>query len=113
MDEIHLVSGPVGPLFPQVPAAVPLWLAIYLVKRNQCRMRPPEWLSRKELEDLLRAEKDKGSDAFGVLPSEYFVEIATLFFQHGQESLGERERCVQLVEQIVDLRKVKVMEGLA
>ncbi len=50
VEELHLLSGTVGPLMPQVPARVPLWLAVYLAKRNQCVLKPPEWLSRKSLE---------------------------------------------------------------
>ncbi len=50
MDTLELLSGPAGPLVPQVPAQVPLWLAVYLAKRNRCTMKPPDWLSKKPLE---------------------------------------------------------------
>lgn len=76
-------------------------------------MRPPEWLTKPRLEGVLAAEKELGGEAFSVLPTEYFVEIATLFLEYAKNSIAEGERVRQLVEQIIDARKSKVMEGLS
>jgi GINS complex subunit 2 len=113
MGEVHLMSGTYGPFHPQVPVQVPLWFAVYLTKRNQCLMKHPEWLTRQNLTQLLETERSLGGEAFGVLPSEYFVEIAVLFLEHGKEMIAENERVRQLVEQIIDCRKTKVMDGLS
>lgn len=113
IEELHLVSGVVGPFYPQIPATVPLWLAVYLKKRNKCRLKAPDWLSRMKLEDLLQEEKQLGGDAFAVLPSPYFVEIATFLLEFGKESLAEVERVRLLIDSIIDLRKAKVMDGLS
>ena len=107
---LALLCGSVGPLVPQVPAQVPLWLALHLVKRNQCRLRAPEWLSKSSLEKLLSDER-ADSDSFGVLPCESFVETASLFLEHGREQLADAERVRQLVEAIVECRKGKVLAG--
>lgn len=105
MDELSLMSGTVGPLYPQVPATVPLWLAVHLKKRNRCRIRPPAWITRVNLERLLKVERDLGAEGFAPLPSPYFVELATLMLVHAKESVGESERVHQIVEQILDIRR--------
>jgi GINS complex subunit 2 len=89
---------------------VPLWLAIYMVKRNQCRLRAPEWLKKSELERLLSEERGN-AEAFVVLPSEAFVETASLFLEYGREQLADCERVRQLVDAIVECRKGKVLAG--
>lgn len=38
-------QGDFGPFFPQIPAKVPLWLAVALKKRGKCAIRRPEWMS--------------------------------------------------------------------
>ena len=57
METLQLLSGAAGPLVPQVPAQVPLWLAVYLAKRNRCTMKPPEWLNKRSLEVRRGREK--------------------------------------------------------
>lgn len=76
-------------------------------------MKHPDWLTRQNLEKLLETERSLGGEAFGVLPSEYFVEISVLFLEYGKEMIAENERVRQLVEQIIDCRKTKVMDGLS
>jgi hypothetical protein len=39
------VQGDFGPFRPQIPAKVPLWLAIALKKRGKCRIQPPNWMT--------------------------------------------------------------------
>ena len=38
---------------------VPIWLAIYLRKRNKCRIIAPEWLNIEYLSEKLKEEKTK------------------------------------------------------
>lgn len=113
MGELALLGGRVGPLEPQVPARVPLWLAVHLKKRNRCRMRPPEWLAKAALEKLLERERALGNEAWASLPSPFFVELAMLMLEHAREAVAESERVRQLVEQVLDARRAKVLAGLA
>lgn len=116
------MCGTFGPLQPQVPASVPLWLAIHLKvstrarfarhgsslsmqKRSHCRMRPPVWLTKATLEALLKTERDLGDDAFAALPSPHFVELSMLMLEHAREAIADSERVRQLVEQICDTRR--------
>jgi hypothetical protein len=39
------VQGDFGPLYPGIPAYVPLWLALRLKENQLCSVIPPEWLS--------------------------------------------------------------------
>ncbi|KAK0591614.1 hypothetical protein LWI29_004865 [Acer saccharum] len=52
MDPLNFISGDFGPFFPQIPAKVPLWLAVALKKRGKCTIRPPQWMSIVELASL-------------------------------------------------------------
>ena len=113
LGRLELMGGGVGPLEPQVPASLPLWLALHLARRNRCRLRVPAWLTRSRLEQVLARERELGGEAFGALPSPHFVELATLYLEHARDTVAEGERVRQLVEQIVDARKAKVMEGLS
>ncbi|KAI9157529.1 hypothetical protein LWI28_023962 [Acer negundo] len=44
-DKEKKAEGDFGPFFPQIPAKVPLWLAVALKKRGKCTIRPPQWMS--------------------------------------------------------------------
>ena len=54
-----LMGGTFGPMEPQVPVSVPLWLAVHLRKRNRCRIRPPAWLAKAPMEALLKVWKEE------------------------------------------------------
>lgn len=38
---------------PNVPAEVPLWLAISLFKQNKCEIQVPGWMNKPQLQGLL------------------------------------------------------------
>jgi GINS complex subunit 2 len=42
---VAAVQGDFGPFFPQIPARVPLWLAVALKKRSKCTIRTPDWMT--------------------------------------------------------------------
>lgn len=60
-----------------------------------------------------QAERDLGNEDFGALPSPWFVEMSVIMLEHAKEAIGDSERVRQLVEQLLDLRRGKVMSGLA
>lgn len=47
---IHTLQGDYGPFKANFPVTVPLWLAIYLYQRKQCRIQPPDWLKVDHLQ---------------------------------------------------------------
>ena len=58
--------------------SVPLWLALYLRKRNLCRILPPSYLSVSNLTSVLAHERDPTKDTFA--PSDRFP------FRHAEVS---------------------------
>lgn len=56
-EDIHLISGSVGPFRPGIPVQVPLWLGMHLRKQQKCRVVTPEWMDPEFLEDLKEEEK--------------------------------------------------------
>lgn len=46
----HTLQGDYGPFKANFPVTVPLWLAIYLYQRKQCRIQPPDWLKVDHLQ---------------------------------------------------------------
>ena len=52
----HAVQGDYGPFKASFPVDVPLWMAIYLHQRKQCRIHLPDWLNAEHLQGAIRAE---------------------------------------------------------
>lgn len=46
-----------GPFRAGLPLHVPLWLAVHMKKQQKCRIVPPTWFDRDQLEDLKEEEK--------------------------------------------------------
>ena len=75
MDFI-LSQKSIGPFHAGEDAKVPLWCAIYLRKRNLCRLKPPSWMSIENLKKVLKHERDPKINIFSRdLPFRY-MEIA-------------------------------------
>lgn len=43
-NPLHLLSGDFGPFEPLTPISVPLWLALTLKKRKNCKIQIPVWM---------------------------------------------------------------------
>ena len=56
-NAVHLISGSLGPFRAGLPVHVPLWLAIHLRKQQKCRIVPPIWMNKENLEEIKEAEK--------------------------------------------------------
>jgi GINS complex subunit 2 len=108
---IELFSGEVGPFIPQSPATVPLWFAILLRKQQRCTIIIPEWLSSESLKELKRREKESPFNSFQPLHERY-REIASLLLHHAPEDFEDSELVRSLIEDIENLRKHKIREGM-
>ena len=58
LASLHLISGDIGPLKPNMETLVPLWFAIQLKKSKKCKLVPPISLSEDYLTTRIREEKD-------------------------------------------------------
>ncbi|KAL6126631.1 hypothetical protein ACLB2K_074677 [Fragaria x ananassa] len=110
MDKLTQICGDFGPFFPQMPAQVPLWLAIALKKRGKCTIRLPDWMSVENLSQTLEAERDS-QESFQVLPFHY-VEISRLLFDHARGDIPDVYTVRSLIEDIRDVRFHKVETSL-
>ncbi|CAG9763870.1 unnamed protein product [Ceutorhynchus assimilis] len=57
---LFLIGGDVGPFRATIPVRVPLWMAIDLKKRQQCKIVPPDWMDVDYLTRLKEEEKVNG-----------------------------------------------------
>ena len=48
----HAMQGDYGPFKASFPVDVPLWMAIYLHQRKQCRIHLPDWLNAEHLQGV-------------------------------------------------------------
>jgi GINS complex subunit 2 len=71
-------QGSYGPFRAQVPATVPIWLALELKKCKRCRIIPPDWLDKTHLESVV--EREKRETLLCAVP-EHFIELAYLLFK--------------------------------
>ena len=46
-------QGTFGPFTPNMPIQVPLWLAVFLHKREKCQVEPPAWMALQVLQGAL------------------------------------------------------------
>ena len=87
-------QGPTEELRPGIPAEVPLWLAVYLRKRDKCQIVVPEWLEPERLAATLEAEQ-REQDKFAELPFNYLVvakELLTIANEEVRELEGRGAR---------------------
>ncbi|CAL8469284.1 g8825 [Coccomyxa elongata] len=108
---IKCIGGVFGPFKPNIPVEVPIWLAVALQKRNNCRILQPEWLNTEALQDALDQEKNTAA-VFQRLPFHY-LEISKILFVHAKEAFGtDLLKVKELVGDICKVRLSKVNAGL-
>lgn len=79
LSEFLLTQNNIGPFIAGESTTVPLWLAIYLRKRNLCRLVAPSWLNVPFLKNVLQSERV--SESFSTeLPFRY-MEISRSIIQ--------------------------------
>eukprot|EP00831_Metopus_contortus_P037297 TRINITY_DN2938_c0_g1_i1.p1 TRINITY_DN2938_c0_g1~~TRINITY_DN2938_c0_g1_i1.p1 ORF type:complete len:280 (-),score=67.95 TRINITY_DN2938_c0_g1_i1:125-964(-) len=120
-DKLKFISGDFGPFKPGRPVSVPLWLALYLRKRNQCNIVPPLWLSVESLRVKIEEEKEN-QGALTPMPSYYYAEIASLLFDQqlkfsqqmnrAGEDIKDNAEIKTLLEDIQELRSSKLTDKI-
>jgi len=122
-----LTCKPIGPFHAGVNVTVPLWVALYLRRRNLCRLIPPEWMNVEHLTSVLAFERDPNQKEFSPnLPFRY-VEISTAFLRacgasrsaaHASgngadgEELAEMEKIRVLLDDIAVVRLDKIRKSV-
>ena len=76
LAELKFTCEAIDELQPLREVEVPLWLALFLKKRDKCQIKPPEWLEVDRLKATL-AEARENEDKFSDLPFHY-LEMAKL-----------------------------------
>ncbi|KAL1514636.1 hypothetical protein AB1Y20_003729 [Prymnesium parvum] len=110
LDVLQFICGDVPELKPNFPAEVPLWLAVFLRKRDKCRIVVPAWLEAENLAGTLDDEK-RHQDRFAQLPYHY-VEIAKELLTHASEDIVDIHQIRNVLADIEDHRRAKVERGL-
>jgi len=108
-NPLHLLSGDFGPFEPLTPISVPLWLALTLKKRKNCKIQIPVWMYADRLRLVLEAE-ERG-DKLTQLPF-YYMEIASLLLHNAAEDVPDAPTVRSLLEDIWTRRNVKLRESL-
>ena len=98
-----------GPFMPNVPVAVPLWLAIQLKKANKCSIKPPEWLNPEKLDRKFAEEKEP--DKFTDMPFHY-QEIFHLLLYYCPDDIPNLQRVKTCMNDLYNLRNSKIKAGV-
>lgn len=110
MDTLTFISGNFGPFVPGVTLRVPLWLAIYLKRRQRCTIIAPGWLDLANLRD--RIEEETKSE--GLILFEYhYMEIASLLLAHAQDDIKRKKLLRASLEDFYNIRLNKLQKGLS
>ncbi len=81
ISKFMLTQRKIGPFIAGEESIVPLWLGIYLRKRNLCRLVAPHWLNVDHLKRVLEHERDQNKQQFSQeLPFRY-MEISRSILQ--------------------------------
>jgi hypothetical protein len=108
MDFLLTVTSDIGPFQAGIETEVPLWLGIYLKRRNLCRLCCPPWMTVNYLKDVLKKEKSNPGSFCRDLPF-YYVELAHEIFK----VIGAERSAVHAAagqeEEVVDSEVVKIL----
>lgn len=108
MDFLLSVTSDIGPFQAGIDTEVPLWLGIYLKRRNLCRLRCPSWMTKANLKDILTKEKNNLDSFCTDLPF-YYAELAHEIFK----VIGAERSAVHAAagqeEEVVDSEAVKIL----
>eukprot|EP00924_Labyrinthula_sp_SR-Ha-C_P013202 maker-scaffold_12-snap-gene-12.12-mRNA-1 protein AED:0.03 eAED:0.03 QI:88/1/1/1/1/1/5/134/209 len=110
-DKIRFIQGEFGPFRVQVPVEVPLWLAIYLKKKNKCSIKAPEWFSLENLKIMKEREKNSGISELQPIPF-YYKEIAHLLLNYAGSDIQDAFEIKSAIFDISDIRDNKIRNSL-
>ena len=106
LAELKFTCEAIDELQPLREVEVPLWLALFLKKRDKCQIKPPEWLEVDRLKATL-AEERENEDKFSDLPFHY-LEMAKLLLANASSDLTDANAIRALLADIEDVRRAKV-----
>lgn len=109
-DKLYLITGDVGPFAAGSPLSVPLWMALNLKQRQQCRIVPPAWLGKQFLEDV--KQEEAGSPVFTRMPCEHYLEVTQMLFDVAAADIPDASQVRTLVKDIWDLRQAKLRSSV-
>ena len=104
LAELKFTCEAIDELQPLREVEVPLWLALFLKKRDKCQI-PPAWLEVDLLKATL-AEERENEDKFSDLPFHY-LETAKLLLANASSDLTDAN-AIALLADIEDVRRAKV-----
>merc|ERR1712032_1318202 len=110
---VECIRGSFGPFRQHTPVKVPLWAALEMDKLQQCTIDLPAWLHEEELKRMRDEERTKFPQCCQV--PEHYIETAFAFLTQSRTLSGdpkERARTVLLLRELVELRRVKIIEGM-
>lgn len=70
-DQIHLISGSIGPFKAGLPTKVPIWLAVNLKQQQKCRIVSQEWMDVEALNAVKEHEKAEKLLSSNIIPIQY------------------------------------------
>lgn len=111
MKRISLISGDFGPFDPQIPAPVPLWLAIALRKQGKCRIQIPHFIQRDELKALCKRERNSPPDELQHIHERY-REMSLLLLHSAAEDVDGADEVRRTVEDTETIRQLKLNASL-
>ncbi|GAU91174.1 hypothetical protein RvY_03482 [Ramazzottius varieornatus] len=102
----YMLGGDVGPMEPSIPVPVPLWLAVHMRQRKQCRLVVPDWLA---VEPLLKLKEDENnSPVFTSMPTKHYIEISQVILESFGDEIPHSNDIRRLTKDILDLRLAKL-----
>ena len=108
-EELRFISGKYGPFKPGKPITVPLWLAVYLKKRQKCQVSPPVWLESDYLKKVKVEEKEEPAKFSQSIPYYYF-EISQLLLAECADEFEDARQVKSLIEDLFDMRRDKLIK---
>ncbi|KAK3932512.1 putative DNA replication complex GINS protein PSF2 [Frankliniella fusca] len=109
-NEVHLISGDVGPFRAGLPVNVPIWMALNLRQRQKCRIIAPDWLDVEKLEALIEGEKS--NRFFTKMPSEHYMVVAQLLLSAVDDDIPRVEEIRMAVKDLWDVRISKLRSSV-
>ncbi|XP_018328230.1 DNA replication complex GINS protein PSF2 [Agrilus planipennis] len=107
---IALIKGNVGPFRAGLTTHVPLWLAVNLRQRRQCKIVPPSWMNVDDLEECKTREKNLR--IFTKMPSDHYIEVAKLLLDCSSDDIPQADEIRTIIKDIWDIRMAKIRNSV-
>ncbi|CAG9864566.1 unnamed protein product [Phyllotreta striolata] len=109
-ENIHLISGDLGPFRASLPSQVPLWVATLLKKQKRCKIIPPDWMNVEYLEAL--KEQEKQTSGFTRMPSDHYMVEAKLLLDCAPDDIPNADEVKVIIKDIWDMRMSKIRSSV-